>query len=305
MRGKASNLLRRGVLAVLLAPRLAAAFGPDGHRIAGLLAEPLLCPAAQAQVQALGRGASLAELGVWADEVRSSPQWRDSGPWHYMNVPDPTAGGDPLAAARNQIARFRHPPEGDVLAAIARFRSELADRTRSRARRLDALRFLTHFVVDVHQPLHVGRASDRGGNDVRVQYGGTVVNLHRFWDTDVIELRHMAPQRYARRLAPRIRPAAAAARSAGAPEDWAAESLALRATVYDFPARASGGRAIVLGSDYVAAAERVTDERLVQAAERLAATLNGAFCAGGAARRLSEGPAGASDGAPRLGAWRP
>ena len=76
----------------------ALAFGPLAHRIAGLLAEPELCEAARAEVVALG-GAPLAELGVWADTIRSEPEWRRSAPWHYMNVDDPPARNASAALA--------------------------------------------------------------------------------------------------------------------------------------------------------------------------------------------------------------
>ncbi|HZF27605.1 MAG TPA: S1/P1 nuclease [Gammaproteobacteria bacterium] len=260
------------VAAVVAAPR-AGAFGPDGHRIAGLLAGPRLCAGASAEVAALGGGESLAELGVWADAVRSMPEWRQSAPWHFMNVADAARAGD-LAAARASIAAFRHPPEGDVLEAIERFRRDLANRDLPAARRLDALRFLVHFVVDVHQPLHVGRAEDRGGNTIDVRYGDTVVNLHRFWDTDVIDLAGLSAQRYARRLAPSLRSVDEAARDVD-PAAWAAESLALRGAVY---ALRESPPPIVLDAEYVAAAQRVTAERLARAGERLAATLNQTFC---------------------------
>ena len=178
------------VFVAAAAPTPAAAFGPAGHRIAGLLAEPALCPAARREVEALGRGESLAELGLWADGIREQPEWRQSAPWHYLNVAD--APGPAAAAA---IRAFRHPPEGDVLAAIERFRAELADRGRPEAQRAAALKFLVHFVVDLHQPLHVGRAEDRGGNTIDVVYGETVVSLHGFWDADVLELRGLDPVR--------------------------------------------------------------------------------------------------------------
>lgn len=267
------------VLACGALPSTALAFGPDGHRIAGLLAEPRLCAAARAEVAAIGAGATLAELGVWADAIRG--ERRESAPWHYLNIADlrPGNGGDALAAARAAVAAFRHPPEGDVLEAIARFRTALADRALSPAERLDALRFLVHFVVDVHQPLHVGRAGDRGGNTVDVRYGGNVMSLHRFWDTDAIELRGLSPRRYARLLAPRADAAAARGGSAEAAmdtADWAAESLALRDVVYGL--RADRARPVELEAEYIARAQRVVEERLVLAGVRLAATLNGVFC---------------------------
>jgi nuclease S1 len=272
------NYLRHAALAALAgslaaaAPQ-AAAFGPAGHRIAGLLAAPQLCAEARHEVEILGGGEPLAELGLWADAVREQPQWRQSAPWHYLNIADAPPGS---AAARAAIRAFRHPPEGDVLDAIERFRAVLVDRGRPAAERADALKFLVHFVVDVHQPLHVGRAEDRGGNTIDVRYADIVVNLHRFWDTDVLELRGLGPQRYARRLAPAFAAAVAAPGSLD-PRDWAAESLELRPSVYSFAAPAAGSAA-VLEPEYLAAAESAAEQRLTAAAARLAAIVNGALC---------------------------
>lgn len=262
-------------MATTLLSRQAYAFGPKGHEIAGRLAETALCPAAERQVAALGRGQSLAELGLWADRIRSQPKWRHTGPWHYMNIADPS-DGDAAAAIRD----FVHPPERDVLWAIEHYAAVLADRSAPRSARAEALRFVVHFVVDVHQPLHVGRAEDRGGNAVDVRYDATVVNLHRFWDTDVIELEGLSVAQFVRRLAASTQwrsRAFAAARTDLDPAHWATESLALRPLVYGFE-QASSGRAAVLDAKYVAAAERAVEGRLALAAARLAGVLNRAFC---------------------------
>ncbi len=237
----------------------ACAYGPEGHRIAGELAEPLLCRPAAAQVAALGKGQSLAELGLWADEIRDRKAWRHTGPWHYMNLPDGAS-----------VAGYRHPPEGDVLWAIEHFSMRLAA-ARSASDRLEALRFVVHFVVNVHQPLHVGRAADRGGNDVDVRYRDKTVNLHRFWDTDVLRLAGLSETRYEAALRPLV--ADLAVHSGDSPpETWAAESLALRPWVYDF--RRQGREPARLDAAYLDRAEAVTRLRLAQAAVRLAATLN-------------------------------
>ena len=248
---------------IALAPLCARAYGPEGHLIAGLAAEPRLCGGARTAVTELGEGGSLGELGLWADRIRSIPAWRESAPWHYMNIPDDAA-----------IAAFVHPPEGDVLAAIERFRGVLSSRGSSASQRAEALKFLVHFIVDIHQPLHVGRASDRGGNTIELSLHGEKTNLHRFWDTDVIDLADLSISRYVARLGPEL---ARAERSAVEldPEVWAAESLALRPDVYDF------GTGRTLNADYVEHAQTITRQRLADAAVRLAATLNDLFCPAG------------------------
>lgn len=266
-----------GAVAVAL-PSPALAWGPLGHRVAGLLAERELCPAARSEVMTLGGGEPLAELGLWADTIRDEPQWKRSAPWHYMNVADLRQGAGPTEA-RAAIDAFGHPPEGDVLDALARFEKALADRNRPRTERADALRFVVHFVADLHQPLHVGRASDRGGNEIDVQVDDKVVNLHRFWDTDVLALRHLGAERYAQRLEAAFA-AIPAARAHDPPAAWAAESLLLRPAVYGFAPATRG--AAQLDDGYLRGAQKIADERLVLAAARLAATLNTIFCSSAA-----------------------
>jgi hypothetical protein len=266
-----------GLVVALLATSAtspALAWGPVGHRIAGDLAEPKLCPAARAEVKSLGAGESLAELGTWADQIRDEPKWKSSHPWHYMNIADLRPGAG-LADARAAIDKFVHPPEGDVLEALSRYSRVLADRKKPRDERAEALRFVVHLVVDIHQPLHVGRASDHGGNDVEVRAGNTgPVSLHHFWDSEVLPSRGPSAkleQRLQAQLA-----ALPAERANDPPAEWAAESLALRAAVYGFRPEAQGFA--TLDDSYVHSAQKIADERLVLAAARLAATLSTIFC---------------------------
>jgi len=241
-------------------PADALAYGPAGHRVAGRLAEPLLCRAAAAEIASLTGGEGLDELGLWADRIRGDDAWRHTNPWHYMNIEDDA-----------RIESFAHPPEGDVLWAIEGQAGLLA-RPGAPAARAEALRFLVHFVVDIHQPLHVGRESDRGGNTVDVRaVGGPTVNLHRFWDTDVLQIAGLDERDYQASLEPAVR-MLAAAESDDRPAAWAAESLALRESVYAFPPAQRG--ASLLDERYLDRADFVTRLRLAQAAVRLAAALN-------------------------------
>jgi hypothetical protein len=262
-----------GAAAAVL-PAQVLAFGGRFHVTAGLLAEQQLCPAARNEVADLGDGKSLGEIGLWADTVRDDPAWERAVPWHYINFPDLPPGAG-LDQARAAIDAFHHIPEGDVLTAIAQFTATLADRSQSHEQRSEALRFVVHFVVDVHQPVHVSRAADGGGTEVQVRIGDDVRSLHGFWDTTVFNRpRGVAPERFAEELEASFE-AVPVARAHDPPAEWAAESLALRPTVYSFAP--SEGPAI-LDDAYRRMAQPIAEERLVLAAARLAATLNGALC---------------------------
>jgi len=234
-------------------------YGPAGHRIAGEAAAQRLCAAAVRAIDRLGGGQDLGEIGLWADRIRSDPEYARAAPWHYVNVADAAS-----------LRTLEHAPEGDVLEAIMRFSAQLADRQLDDRVRGEALRFLVHFVVDLHQPLHVGLAEDRGGNDVELSYRGERTNLHRFWDTHAIEQSGLAVPEYVRVVAALI--PQLARRDALDPLEWAAESLSLRESVYTV---AVGGEQSARYLDY---ADSVTRERLALAAARLAGTLNAILC---------------------------
>ena len=261
------------VIVLTLAVNSAAyGYGPTGHRIVGEIADGYLCSEARETIAGMLAGQSLADAGLWPDHIRGDRAWRHTAPWHYVNVADDV----PIERATGGEA-------GDVLQALVRFRSELADESRSNSQRADALRFLTHFVADVHQPLHVGRADDRGGNDIAVSAAGRRSNLHRVWDAEALlradrqtrDIDYVAQVDSVRALTA----ARVAQLQAGAVLDWARESRAERHYVYGYPAL-EPARGIVLDEAYLAGARERSMLRLSAAGVRLAGVLNGLFCPG-------------------------
>lgn len=251
------------VAAFNLAPSPALAWGKTGHRISGAIAADYLDGRARAGVKQLIGSETLAEASTWADFMRSDPSefWRETAnPWHYVTVPPgrtyPQAGA---------------PPEGDAATALRRFSATVRDPNAPLADRRLALRFIVHIVGDLHQPLHAGNGSDRGGNDVRVTFMGRSTNLHSLWDSGLIDEEQLSYTEYAAWLLARITPADAKAWSTPDPNVWIAESAALRDQVY--PQR--GDRS--LGYDYVYRNKARVEDRLARAGVRLAAYLNQLF----------------------------
>jgi len=230
------------------------------------MAEYRLCDDARREIDRLLDGGSLGKAGRWPDWIRSRPEWKHTRPWHYINVGD----REPIATVAGD----------NVLYAIDRFRRELADRTLPLSRRAEALRFLAHFIADVHQPLHVGRRGDRGGNEISVRLEDRRTNLHAVWDGEFLlrrAARNYAGDRQARALmaltAHQIEQL-----EADGPADWARESQALRPEVYAFEAPAAGS-ALVLDGVYLDRALELINMRLAEAGVRLAGQLNDIFCA--------------------------
>ena len=253
-----------GALVLLsLMPALAGAWGFDGHRIVGTLAESELSPSARAEAHRLLAGEpepTLAGVSTWADTLRDDPAWRHTGRWHWVNLPreNPCT----YVAARDC-------PDGDCVVGAIRTQFDiLADRSRPDAERRDALKFLVHFVGDVHQPFHAGFGFDRGGNQTQLRFDRQGWNLHSLWDSAMVKHAGLEPADYARQLrgGPALPPDATLGLER--PEErWALESCQ---AIHDdglYPARRTVGRG------YLEQHRPLAEQRLRQAASRLAALL--------------------------------
>ena len=257
------------LIGVLMVP-CACAFGPEGHLLAGAVAERHLCADARTAVDRLLDGQSLGQAGRWPDWIRSDPEWKHTRTWHYINVGD-----------EEQIEQVSDGVQQDVLWAIRRFDTRLADESLTPDERAIALRFLAHFTADVHQPLHVGRAGDRGGNRITVRVGRRNTNLHAVWDAQALlkderQVHGLTRDQQVQVLVVRTQ-GRVAALQADAPLTWARESQALRPVVYEFPA-AEGEAAVSLNSAYLATATDIVQSRLSEAGVRLAGRVNRVFC---------------------------
>ncbi|MBP8097819.1 MAG: S1/P1 nuclease [Arenimonas sp.] len=243
---------------------LAMAWGPQGHQTVAELAELQLRPPARAEVARLLADEpmpTLAAVSSWADEVRAdkSQAVRTSG-WHFINF----KGGD------CGYAPARDCPDGNcVIAAINRNFLALADRNRPDSERRDALKFLVHFVADVHQPLHASPKDDEGGNEFQVSYQGKGSNLHKVWDSLILRHDARSPADYADALNRRPPLPADPTRQSDRPAvDWAVESCHLVESGGIYPP------GHVISDDYLNAHRAQAELRLRQAGSRLADMLN-------------------------------
>jgi hypothetical protein len=249
----------------------ALAWGDKGHKVVAMVAESRLTPAANAAVQRLIGPSKLRDVSTWADQIKGARP--ETKPWHYVNIPLDRTDYDP---ARD----CGRPPGGCVVAVIERLQRVLADPSRSRQERVEALKFVTHFVADLHQPLHCADNRDGGGNDVLVVFFGQVLNgsartpwnLHAVWDAGLIERRGLKPSEHAKRLTRGIDRESASRIERGTVVDWALEShRAAVETSYRLPPDR------VLGDDYADNAFPVVDDMLARAGVRLAKMLNDAL----------------------------
>ncbi len=263
------GFLRSAVLCLLtLASAASARWGEEGHKIIAWIAHQRLNDAARAELDRLmaTEATNLPDAAYWPDAVaRRQAQYRFANPLHYANVPRGMATYEP--------DRDR-PPEGDIVSAIASYADILRDRTKPDAQRLEALRFLAHFVGDIHQPLHVGYKEDRGGNDLNVYFYNRRAKVHQVWDSGIIERSGFAWEDFAAQLHAMIRPQDIAAYTETMdPLQWARESFALAESEV-YAGLAPDDR---LARPYVDAKLPVVEDQLSIAGVRLAAMLNEMF----------------------------
>ena len=225
----------------------------------GLIAQVNLTAEARKQIDAiLPENTSLADAAVWPD--REGRSLRDFNPLHYVSIPEHGTGYD----------QARDCPERNCMVeALQWFSTVIADKHAPIMARRLALYYVAHLVGDMHQPLHAGRAADRGGVDFPVSYRGATMNLHFFWDANLVELETGTEEEIARRLVGNLTEEERLNWQTGYPVQWTNESLALvRSHAYD--TRPSSE----LSDDYVEKARPIVRIRLAQAGLRLAWLLN-------------------------------
>jgi hypothetical protein len=163
-------------LQIILLLNLAFSWGKTGHRTTGEVAEHFLTKKTKIEIKKILQNPSLAIASTWSDEMRSNPDFRKYNPWHYANMP-----------LNITYANSKKSSKGDIVQAIKLSKSKLKDNDVSFEEKAFYLRYLVHLIGDIHQPLHVGRGEDRGGNDIKVKWFGDDSNLHRVWDTNMID----------------------------------------------------------------------------------------------------------------------
>lgn len=251
-------LARAAALFVFLVASVPAAhgWGTEGHRLIAEMAEARLTVHARAEVERLlflERGASLASVSTWADESRRS----GTAPLHYVNLPNDDC----------TYSRQRDCPDGRCVVEAIAGKLAILKSQASDAERLIALKWVVHLVGDVHQPLHAGLASDKGGNLHQVLAFGRGSNMHAVWDTGLIKQRRGGPRQLLQDALAALTPSLARTD----PKVWAAESCEVRRRAGFYP----DGRGISAGYAEQWDAELVN--RLSLAGARLAHALNEAL----------------------------
>lgn len=230
-----------------------------GHRIVGLIAQANLTTEARKEIEKILPGSMmLADAAIWPDH--EGRNIRDFDPLHYVSIPENASGYD----------QSRDCPERNCMVeALIWFSAVIADKNAPIMMRRFALYYVAHLVGDMHQPLHAGRITDRGGTEIPVSHRGQTTNLHFFWDTNLVEMETGNEEEVAKQLTANLTEAERLKWQAGDPAQWTNESFVLvHSHAYNT------GPSVELSDDYVEKARPIVRRRLTQAGIRLAWLLN-------------------------------
>lgn len=254
----------------LFLPQIVWAWGALGHRTVGSVAEEFLSPSLKREISKYLHEESLAEAATWADEIKAKPaQWSHTNAYHFESVPD----GKSYLQSKKSMSVSERKQGGTIEALLEAQRVFLSPGSTHQQKTL-ALKFIVHFVGDIHQPLHSGRPEDSGGNKIPIRWNGQSTNLHAVWDTLILQEAYqdisrgqdhfISDKEYAQYLIEKY--------IDGTPvknlddfNGWLAESISYRVSIYRYKDESE--------SAYTRRFISVVDSRIYKAGVRLASVL--------------------------------
>tara|TARA_B100000927_G_scaffold25952_2_gene19445 strand:- start:13048 stop:13815 length:768 start_codon:yes stop_codon:yes gene_type:complete len=164
-------------------------WGSTGHRVVGKIAEQNISNETRKKIFDLLDGNSIAYVSTYADEIKSNSTFKNYNNWHYANL-----------KLHQKYKTSKKNPKGDVYFGIKKCIDILNDNTISKKEKQFYLKLLIHLIGDLHQPLHLGKKEDRGGNDIKIKWFDKFSNLHRVWDSNMINYSRLSYSELANNL---------------------------------------------------------------------------------------------------------
>lgn len=174
-------------------PAVSLAWGVLGHRIVGEIADKHLSAKARAEIRKILGNETIAMSANWADFIKSDSTYDYLNTWHYINLDSGMSRNDILTYLQKDTAV-------DVYTRMNFLVNELKKKNSAANKKALYLRLLIHFVGDIHQPMHIGRRQDLGGNRVRLNWFNTPSNLHAVWDESLVNFQQLSYTEYTKAI---------------------------------------------------------------------------------------------------------
>jgi S1/P1 Nuclease len=250
------------LLLALLSPLSLWAWGAEGHRTIGKIAENHLSRHARREVKKLLGTETLTLVSTWPDEIRFYPEFKDTAPWHYVNTPSGLSHDAYIQAVKTQT-------NANAYSALETQLRILGDESKPQAERAAALKYVVHIVGDIHQPMHTGHAEDKGGNDIKLKYRGKDTNLHSLWDSGLIDYQGLSYTEMACQYDRKLGHRQVREFQKSVPEEWLWESYSASEKLYQETPNGTD-----VDYRYYPAHAELMKQRMVEAGVRLAGLLN-------------------------------
>ena len=156
-------------------------WGSTGHRVIAEVASNYLTDNARLEINKILNGETLVNASTYADDIKSDSRYDKYYNWHFLNM-----------ELDDEYEEITPSERGDVFIAINKCIDILESDSVSNTDKSFYLKLLVHFVGDLHQPLHIGRYQDRGANRIYLKWFGRNSNLHRVWDSEMINSHNMS-----------------------------------------------------------------------------------------------------------------
>ncbi len=234
-------------------------WGQTGHRVVAQIAQNHLSNKVSKQLFEIMGNESLVEASTWMDNIKSDSTFDYARAWHYVTIPE---GKNYETSEKSD--------KGDAYEAINRMKAILKDGESSQEEKRNAIRMLTHLIGDIHQPLHVGNGTDRGGNSVKIKWFRKSSNLHRIWDSEMINSKSFSYSELAK-LIDHPNESTAVNYTSTDLDVWVKEAMDLRPQVYNLSNDKN------LSYKYMYSNWDTVKDQLLKAGIRLAEVLNEIF----------------------------
>jgi hypothetical protein len=236
-------------------------WGFKGHQAVATIAENHLTPQAKGSVKELLGSQSLSDVATWADEVRNEPAFKSTAGWHFVDLP--------LGLSFEEFSKeVKAQGEDNVYGAMQKARIVLTHPKSTKEQKIEALKFLVHFVGDAHQPMHVSRKEDKGGNTIQVRFDNQGSNLHSLWDSKLLDHQGLSVIEMSKQF-DKATPAEIKQWQADQPMQWLWESYQITTKLYAEIEKNNN-----IDEDYYKTHIGIIEQRIDQGGIRLAGILN-------------------------------
>jgi len=245
-------------------PLQSMAWGLLGHRVVAQIAETYLNRKTGNEIKKILGNENMAMASNWADFIKSEPRYNYLSNWHYINLP---------AGLKTEQLDYtlEHDTVTNAYTKILFLSTELRNKSLGQDKKVIYLKLLIHLVGDLHQPMHTGRFEDLGGNKVQLTWFGQNSNLHRVWDSDLIDSQELSYTEYARSINFMDRDQLHSLQSQAA-AFWVKDSYSISEKIYS-NVKAGDKLSYRYIYDYI----EIANQQLLKGGVRLAGLLNSIF----------------------------